>query len=637
MIKRLVAIIFFLSLMGIASRVDLRALSDYVLPICGIGIAGLLAYAFYHIKCVRKSSLFCIAILAAVFLLPAITLAAETNPVQEDIDAIEKARPQLCSASTNVDSYDPKLLSLAHDVVDRSKKVQAAGSSITGGNIGTTLKCATKYISTATALSGVMSPSCNPLRMLLRQSIEGDDACWPCNVTRVVIDSMQRLAVNAYEPMRNIAIGMMGLIFLFWIAIRVTLFFGQMGFARIGEFFTHMLQQMLIVMVLSAILYGPVVQFYRMTISPFIITSAAVAQRLSSLSEDVSGIDKTPIGKIIHVLDKVNLGGALKCKYCQKMNQTNAYAVGQTFLDEGAVNAALCMICTVYKQVSPFVELGKTLSCLGTAIPKLTEGMPGFSTNSMFAMANMNWVILGWLFVIVFSLFMFSIAFYLINIFMELAFALIFTPVFVMCLAFKITRPYAKKAWELILHAMSVLIGLAVAINLAMVIFAQMLPGSIGTMVIGLFTSGTPTTILNTFSIAAGTGPGDMNISTEGGFEGLLSAIPGISSLVGGATTGTSFFTVLLLLGFITMGFSVVNASVKMAEALSNTQGISSPDDMTSSLLIGAAAGLAALKGGMKATKAIAGIAKGKKNKQEEEKKKKKNPNDPSETTQPPT
>ncbi len=610
MIKRLITTILFLAVFGLLSFVDLGAAVGYILPICLAGIIGLLGYAVYYITWVRKSTLFCVALLTG--LCPMIA-TAQVNPLQEDIDLITGAQGTLCGEMDLSESYNNDTLSLANRVVDSSKKLKAAGYNVDGGTVGTVLKCAEKYVKDAGLLGNVLSPTCTPLNDVLRKALDGDEACWPCNVTRIVIDSMQSLAVHAYEPMRSIAIGLMGIVFLFWIAIRVMLFLGQMGFARIGEFFTQMLQQMLIVLILSAVLYGPIVELYRMTVSPFIMASAGIANKLTALAPEVSGIDETPVAKIINVLDKLNLAGAVDCEYCSKMNTQNINMVGETFLDEGAVNAALCMVCSVYKQTAPFVSLGKTMTCIGSQIPKVMNNNPALSTSSMFSLGHSNMVILGWLFVITFSLFMFIVAFYLINIFLELAFTLIFTPIFVMCLAFKITRAYAKKAWELILHAMAVLISLSVGINLAMVLFAEMLPDNISGTIIGVFLSGTPNAVMGAFGATSGNTDVINELVGSGG--GLL------SGLLGGGGSGTGMFTVLLLLGFVVIGFNMIGAAVKVAEALSGTQGVGTGDsDMTGSLLMGIAAGVAGVKGGLKLAQSIGSIANNKRKERQQNK-----------------
>ncbi len=603
MIKRLVTIVLLLSFMGLASFMDVRAVSAYVLPICWVGIIGLLAFAVYHIKHANKSTLLGLLFLGLVCL-PSISWA-DASSITKDLTAMQNAQTTVCGTSTELDgSFDEDILNTAYDVVDRSYRIKASGTGLSSA-AQSALSCAQKYIQKAGDLASTMSPACNPLQMALRQSLEGDSACWPCNVVKLIIDTIQKVAVNAYDPMKEIATGLLGLILLFWIAIRVMLFFGQMGFARIGEFFTQLLQQMLIVLFLSAVLYGPIVEFYRMTVSPFIMASASIAQEVTKLSDSVSGFKKTPVGKVLHILDKVNLAGGIDCNYCQKTSKTNTNAIGETFLDEGAVNAALCMVCTVYKQVSPFIELGKALNCVGGQLPLLSNLSAGDAATGMFSKAGANWQILGLLFIGAFSLFMFLIAFYLISVFLELALVLIFTPIFVACLAFKVTRPYAKKAWELILHSMVVLIAVALAINLAMVLFVYMLPDSISGMVISMFMSD-PSGLLDAFSLTGH--PTSKIAATPDGIMGMLSSIPGIGSLVSGGAT--NMFTLLLLVAFITIAFGLVKAIVQVAEAVTGTQGISAPDDIAGNLLMGAAAGFGLVKAGGKVLSAGAGKIK---------------------------
>lgn len=531
--------------------------SPFILIASWVGIVLLIGFYIYYVVVIKKSSLFCLAAFLSFILMSTAGFAApQVNDqalIEQNKNEIKKYSSDVCSKSDNY-TYDATVLEKAHKVVDLYKTLEGGSSSFGGtSDIESTYKCATDYIEHAGQIQKTAKTTCSPISLLLKNAIQKKD-CWPCDITALVINAIQKMAVASYSVINEAALALLGGIFLVWLAITVLIFFGKFGFSRFSEFFTAVLNQAILVLIIAAILHAPLVNFYRIVISPFITYTAGLAISFSDIGTDSIGQNSSVLTSAVKFLGIRET----RCSYCTDMAKSSDIITTGQFMDSQSINGVLCLVCTVYRQVAPMISLGQTMSCYATAIPKTMGGLPAFSAISLFSVPNLSLLTIGWLLVIMFTLLMFIIGFYVMSVMMKLGFVLILTPLFLVAFAFKFSRNYAKQAWILVVHSMLTLVAIAIAVSLLLIGFNALLPKATLMGFVQMIISDNPQTIAGNFS-GAMTGAG-----SSGGFGDMSGMI--MNGVTGGGGGGFSTF---LLIAYAFISLHIIDASSKVIERLS--------------------------------------------------------------------
>lgn len=566
-----------------------------IIPIVSwIGIIVIALFYIYYVIVIKKSSLFCLTALFFAFLLVGTSVCAATDIndqayIEQEKKTINSYKGDVCSGSENY-TYDAKVLEKAHKIVDIYKKLSGDSKSF-GGNsdIEGAYKCAQKYIEHAGEIQKTAVTTCNPITFMLKNAIQ-KKGCWPCDITALVINSIQKMAVAAYSVINEAALALLGGIFLMWIAVSILIFFGKFGFSRISEFFTNLLNQAILVLIIAAILHAPIVNFYRIVISPFITYTAGLAISFSDIGTESIGQSNSVLTgalKVLHIKET-------RCSYCTDMNSASDSITSGQFMDSRSINGILCLVCTVYRQVAPMISLGQAMVCYATAIPKALSGLPAISTVSLFTTPNLSVLFMGYILVILFTLLMFIIGFYIMSVMMKLGFILIFTPLFLVAFAFKFSRNYAKQAWTLVVHSMLTLVAISIAISLLLIGFNNLLPKNTLMSFVNLLLSNNPQMFAGSLAgVMTGSGD-DLGSMMNGGLTNMV--------------TGSSSFSTLLLMSYAFISLSILNSSSKIVERLANAW-INVSDSGVQALTQGAGAGMTAIKSTGSAATHMAGVA----------------------------
>ena len=339
-----------------------------------------------------------------------------------------------------------------------------------------------------------MGSGCSPIASIVK-NILNKDSCWPCDVTALVINSIQMIAKDSHSVMTKAALNLMGGLFLLWLAYVTLVFFGKFGFARISEYLTNVLNKAILVLIVAAFLHMPVAEIYSYTVSPFVQFTAG----LTKVFSDQGRVAVKEAGSTLNILQKIITGGANpKCKYCSNMTASTTDTTA--FLDQASVNGLLCTVCTVYHQVAPMISLGQGLSCFSGMSQKSNSDSSTIGGTSSFGVPRIGALLAGTAIVLVFSFLMFLIAYYIISSVLQLGFVIILLPFWMVAFVFKATREYTKNAWTLVLHAMGTLISLSLNTALVMVGFSELLSGKVGFALGWGIISGSPTTVMDAFT-----------------------------------------------------------------------------------------------------------------------------------------
>lgn len=534
-LKRYMQLVLMIAAIAVLYYIPVDFAMPYVLPITVVGVVAILSFVFYALK---KRGLLALAFITMFSL----TTGAKAydiidcggtyntngqsivNALQDaaiggnivDSDFEDKAvlacvivnianlKNEICNGAENInDTYDPKIRAKAFYVLDNFYRMSwkesgrdADGSWLKGhleklpnnekimaalgtaGDVDTdeVVPCAKDYIKKAAKIDRKNETDCGNVMNKVK---ENSKDCWVCDIVHLVIESIQLMAGNTYQLMQWLALRLLGVIFLFWIAIKVLIFIGQMGYADNGEFMTDMLVRFIVVAIAAAILHAPIVDFYRIIISPFVGLSANLAGAFTEMS--MTDGEKT-FAEITESRAGAKAGEI--CGYCADMNDpdfkfprkreglqtSNGNTVYVEVMDDQTINGILCLTCKVYRQVTPFIAIGQMFSCHANAV---AFNVP---LTSIY-IPNIFWWIVGWVIIIPFSVLAVIVGFYLIDIVLRLGFVIVLTPLYIVAWAFPISREYSTKAWHLILYSLLQFIGVAIMIALFLALCLQVIPG----------------------------------------------------------------------------------------------------------------------------------------------------------------
>ncbi len=621
--KQLLKGLFLLILFALTGSLTLMPTYAYIIfPACVFLSIILVLFSFGYIKFVLKKDLF--IWIAIIFLaipmfsspIYAADAAAKTDQIsrQQKENYIKQHTSEICNLVNEKDSagntneaakqhmYDPAKLEIAQKMLSYGLELGKSGIATEG------YKCAEKYANKAGEIQKSFAKKCSPITTLVKSYLNRE-SCWPCDITALVIDAIQRVAVNSYEFIREIAISLLGIMFLFWLAYVTLVFFGKFGFARISEYLTNVLNKAVLVLIVAALLHAPLVYVYRITVSPFVQYAAGFALTLSDIGNQQVLSDQSLITTMARVF-----GGKPECKWCDDVGNTG---IGSgKFLDEGTVNAMLCTVCSVYKQVSPMIALGQSITCYATSAPKSFAANPSVSqAGSSFSIPSMTGLLMGIALIFLFSILLVIIGFYIMGATMKLGFTLILMPIWMVLFVFKSTRTYTSKAWTLLVHSMGTLIAISLAVAIILIGFNNLVPTKtlVGFIVTSIKSS--PTEMLSSFA-AVWNGEDPLSGSDSSDSGSWASEIRdqlvdlGISQVAG----GSAIQTVILFAIFGLLSKQLVDKSSAYIERLINAW-INMGNTGAEALAKGAGTGLSAVsslgKTGIYASKGVSSFVAG--------------------------
>lgn len=345
------------------------------------------------------------------------------------------------------------------------KKMKSVSMSVKQKNNGDTLKkIGVFFIPLVLLLSSipVSADECYSSKSLLEASTKH---CWVCNVISALLRGIGNLSAAVDEPMRNMALDLLGIIFLFWIAAKVfSLFFNMMA-GGVADFVSEFIRRFLLVMIAAVFLLSPLTDFYSVIINPFAQMASGFSMRMidaaNGKKDRADGGDQTVAEQAV---GQQTADDYLNCCYCTHScvgaNQLDMGKAG--LLDSETLDAMLCITCQSYRQVMPLVVAGQTVACTGW-----NKGLKG-SVEYVF----------GWALIVIFTWVVIGVAFYVLDIFFRLAVVFILMPFFIATFPFPSTRFYSKKAFDLFIFCFLQFLGLGIVLAILCALFLTILPNS---------------------------------------------------------------------------------------------------------------------------------------------------------------
>lgn len=575
-------------------------IQPYVLPLTFVGIALILGYAFYALK--HRGLL----VLATVLVLGLMSYPSQAeitdcggsykrgqglgSAIQdglvggniltsdfEDKEVLKCVQKNIVSLSSSIcgaplkeDSYEAEVRNNSFYVVENVFRMSATEVSggwtswftdklgFTQSDLRKSYECAQKYIDNAAKVDKALEASCRTVGQTVQK---GAEDCWPCSLVGMFIQSVQTMAGNMYPYVQTMALSLLGIVFLFWIAFRVLKFIGTMGYGDPSEFMTDLLIRFIVVSIAAALLHAPIIDFYRIAISPFINMTAALS---GSLSEMAITDGHTTFAE--QVQQKMGIKAADSCKACTLMNDPE-YEFPKNentpivVIDAQSVNGLLCMTCQAYRQVMPMIAVGERMNCYamvtGFTIPFTPITIPNFP----------YWYI-GLILVISFSILAVLIAFYILDVILRLGFVIVLTPLYITAWAFPVSREYSTKAWHMILSCLLQFIGVAVMMALFINICLVMIPGDTTSLINYMVNDN----VEGIYKVLTGMEPLPPAV---GAVQSALLVGIGIAAAATGGTVAVAavgvvtLLTLFLIIAFVFFAFKMLTSTEKVVESLS--------------------------------------------------------------------
>ncbi|MBO7244319.1 MAG: hypothetical protein J6V53_03445 [Alphaproteobacteria bacterium] len=581
-----IILIFALSKMNgdVSSWVDIATYISFILSFV------VLFGGFYYLVKVKKAKFILFIVSALLFMQPAF---AQID--LSDIQAADSSNFRISDLGSDVckakreGHLDLKALKKAQAIINYWNKKGVSPSILGGGD--NNYECARSYIKYAAALGIAARATCSPSRVLLKTAAE-KDKCWPCDVTATILAGIQKMSVKSYHAINNAAKITLGVGYLFWLSITILVSFAKFGFEKFGEFFSKLLGQTIIVMIIALILQAPLSQFYRATISPFISFSAALSMRIS---EETIGLKKST-SLFDKIISKVGLANTGKCSYCNKIKNVDSGL--NNFIGSDAINAILCLTCTTYKQTAPMIAIGQNLVCLGRNTPSpVINDIPVLNTVTSFIGPNYQVAIFGLILVLIFSILTFLIGYFISTSVLKLGVVLVLMPFFLVAFAFKSTRIYANKAWGLVVFSMANILIVSVSISFVTIGFSSLMPTPSALNFVNFFlhsSGGEFANLMGGSNLA-----NDITLNAEG-FKKLAGMV--------GASDAT--FRLLSIAAFSYIGIHIISNSSSITEQLTNAWQLNASEGriLANSLIEGSKRGIAGAKAVWDGTKIGAGL-----------------------------
>lgn len=310
--------------------------------------------------------------------------------------------------------------------------------------------------------------------------------CWPCKMSYIILTVVQDLSSDLESKMQDAALRILSIFFLLWILY--TTFLAVIFPSKATNFLKDFMTRLLCVLVAAMILASGdnLKALYKNVLTPVIELGLGLTQQIGQAinvdtnfaTEVDTRVGITSIGEdYCSVLSSATSGTG---NPFQSLLVTLGYRQSDAFRDsqisEGSLLtpelqvALLCMTQTMYRQVSPMTAVGQSLIGFAqteSAIPLI----PGTNRSMGFSFPDLIMWSVGFILVVLFTVFSFLVAFKIIDIFLRLGFVLVLMPLFVATWAFPATRDFTKKGFMFLMSIITEFLGLVLAINFIIVMF----------------------------------------------------------------------------------------------------------------------------------------------------------------------
>ncbi len=372
----------------------------------------------------------------------------------------------------------------------RAAYQRASSSSIKDAS--SAKSCAEEYIEHCAEIDKKNEATCRTVAQNVVQHVKN---CWVCTIVDAFLLSVQRVAGIAYIALKEFAVDLLGVIFLFWIAAKVLRLIAGMGYDDHGSFLTEFLIRCITVMIAVAILHTPIVNLYSIVVSPFIQMTAGLTTTITeSALQDANGrsffetvnaelgspmVSRDPKQNCLQHCENMKNSSF---KYSQEQLKLMDLKEDEVVLDAQSYSGLMCLACRAYTQVTPFTAIGESFSCYSV---KHGSNILSWLGLPLGTIPLFDYFLVGLAITASFGFVTLFLSFYIVDIVWKLGFTIVLTPLLVVAWAFPISRDYATRGWNLLIYCLAEFVGLAIMMALYMVIFMNMfqaVPGASGSV-----------------------------------------------------------------------------------------------------------------------------------------------------------
>jgi len=291
--------------------------------------------------------------------------------------------------------------------------------------------------------------------------------CFLCKLACLFMGGAQTVLDRTEKELTHKALIILGLAFLFWIAITLLKLFATWGVGTDRNFIGALFIRSLVVGLVAIILSSGTDVVFRFGLNPLVDITTALSQKMVDAGRNaVADAKDSQVTWTRELATMIGMPGEKDfCPMCG--NGSNFCASGSDRsigLSPKSVNHIVCMVCRLSRSVTPYKVLGQQLLArakLGDTPMEEAIELFGFQISIP---KPIQAVLLGLAFLGAFMFIEFLIGFKIIHIIFNLMIVAVLMPFFVLFYAFPLTRQYTKKGWELFATTLFEIIGLALAI-----------------------------------------------------------------------------------------------------------------------------------------------------------------------------
>lgn len=306
--------------------------------------------------------------------------------------------------------------------------------------------------------------------------------CAICTLGCIFIGAAGEVVEKSYQSFETKALKILAIAFLFWIAIQTLTLFSQWGLGKNVEFLQNLIKQSFLVIITAILLSVGISSIFKYALSPLVNVTTIIANKI--ITSGLTSFNSNP--SLINLQEdfatKLGLPQADEgyCSYCSPDNTIPACPSTSSFnyaLSYKSIDRLICMICRLNRSFDPYQVLGSQLIAYTTMPKGRQEEKTTEIAGATFEFPEpVGYFILGCAFALTFWYLQIRIGLELIHIFFKFVLVTILMPFFILLFAFKSTRSYTKKGWNLFVLALFEIISLSISILLVLVLMLCVIP-----------------------------------------------------------------------------------------------------------------------------------------------------------------
>lgn len=325
---------------------------------------------------------------------------------------------------------------------------------------------ATVFFVSSSAMAVELCDTCPATHNALKSN------CEVCDFVKILLNAINNIVTTCFEHLKGASLPLLGVGLGLWWAWHIGAFFINYKYQDPMEFYTEMGKGGFRAIIISAFLVIPTSEIFDTFISPVVSGFTELSIGLMEDNGSSSGLSQDS-SSLTSYLDR-DIGGYCKAFLESKSGEMSYESTGKAISPQ-IMNAVLCMVQEIYDQTAEGMAIGYGMYC-----QSLGKGWSFFGYN----FPDVGMLVIGALVIFVFVLITMAVSFRFIDFIVRLGFVFMLMPPLMVAWVFPSTRQFTKKAWDLFLNCMLMLVCLVIAMALCveLVVAALTKNGGNGTL-----------------------------------------------------------------------------------------------------------------------------------------------------------